>query len=129
MKQEQNPGYMACTGTGLIPPFPFWALVGQPPVEWEDWIASFTTYLDATGLSGLSALPDSRKRSVLVHCLGIERQQVFTSLDVTSDTYEAAMKSLGDHFGSHTNIAVGRFRFRQRQQQYIGNRFENMWHA
>ena len=28
------------------------------------------------------------------------------------------MKSLGDHFGSHTNIAVARFRFRQRQQQY-----------
>ena len=47
-----------------------------------------------------------------------EGQQVFTSLDVTSDTYEAAVKSLGDHFGSHTNIAVAQFRLRQRQQQY-----------
>ena len=48
--------------------------------------------------------------SVLVHCLGTEGQRVFTLLDVTSDTYEAAVKSLGDHFGSHTNIAVARFR-------------------
>ena len=62
-------GYMACAA--LVPPFPFLAHVGQPPVEWEDRIASFTTYLDATGLS---SLPDSRKRSVLVDCLGNEGQ-------------------------------------------------------
>ena len=76
-------GYMACAGAGLVPPFPFLAHVRQLLAEWEDWIARFATYVDATGLS---ALPNYRKRSVLVHCLGTERQQVFTSLDVTSDT-------------------------------------------
>jgi len=57
-----------------LSPLPaFLALPGKLTVPWNRWIISFHTYLLALGLEDVS---DARKRSLLLHCLGIEGQHI-----------------------------------------------------
>ena len=66
---------------GLSPPPPFLPCPGEPSIDWPRWKESFQSYLLATGLD---LLPDSRKRAVLVNCLGSEGQRVYKGFLTTS---------------------------------------------
>ena len=62
---------------GLSMPQPFLQFLGEPPVSWERWYPAFETYLLA---SGISSFPELRCRAILLHCLGLEGQQIFDTL-------------------------------------------------
>ena len=54
----------------LPPPPPFLVAPGNPVIPWKRWFESFETYLMASGLDD-KAVPDARKRAILLHCLGM----------------------------------------------------------
>ena len=73
---------------------------------------NYLTVINATG----NAWPSSRKRAVLLHCLGTEGQKIFYSLPNTGDNYDAAVTALKAHFTPMTNVVVERHTFRKRAQ-------------
>ncbi|XP_063043258.1 uncharacterized protein LOC134437682 [Engraulis encrasicolus] len=85
----------------LPPPPQFLSLPGEPPVPWVHWLESFENYITALGLS---VKDDARKRALLIHCLGIEGQQMFRMLGGgQAKKYKDATKLLEAHFagGAH----------------------------
>ena len=98
----------------LSTPQPFPQLPGEPPVSWERWYPAFETHLLA---SGISSFPELRRRSILLHCLGLEGQRIFDTLDLVSRSYDNAVAALRSHFGKEGNVMSERYRFRQRLQQ------------
>ncbi len=89
----------------LLPPPPFLALPGEPPVPWSRWLQSFEAYLVTAGLTEVSAL---RKKALLQHCLGAEGQRVLGTINADNDaTYDEAVTLLNEHFaGPQSNYCV-----------------------
>ncbi|RXM35544.1 hypothetical protein EOD39_4043 [Acipenser ruthenus] len=56
-------------------------------------------YLLALDLRDVAA---HRKQAILLHCLGTEDQRVFSTLQPTDDSFEAATTALLNHFNSET---------------------------
>uniref|UniRef100_A0AAY4C3E4 Retrotransposon gag domain-containing protein n=1 Tax=Denticeps clupeoides TaxID=299321 RepID=A0AAY4C3E4_9TELE len=97
----------------LPPPPPFLALPGEPPVPWDRWLESFSTYLTAVGLADS---PDQRLRALLLHNLGTEGQRVFRTLGAGT-TYADGVAKLAAHFAAPQSVILRRVVFRQRRQQ------------
>ncbi|MGH0138730.1 UNVERIFIED_CONTAM: hypothetical protein FKN15_037130 [Acipenser sinensis] len=76
---------------------------GEPTVPWHRWYQSF------------------RLRWVYkmwrTHCLGVEGQRIFSTLEPADDTFKAAVDALSAHFGPQQCALLNRFQFRQRAQQ------------
>lgn len=98
---------------GLTPPPPFLQTPGDPVMSFEAWERMFETYLLALSEN---ELPDKRKRALLIHCIGVEAQRIFYTLDSTGTTYAAAKKALTTFFSPKVNIVAERNKFRQRSQ-------------
>lgn len=71
---------------------------------------------DVLGSSGPLCCTDSRRRAILVPCLGVKANDSFASLPSTG-TLDEVIVALGDHFGSHLNTVSARFRFQQWQDR------------
>uniref|UniRef100_A0A1I8JGD9 CCHC-type domain-containing protein n=1 Tax=Macrostomum lignano TaxID=282301 RepID=A0A1I8JGD9_9PLAT len=64
---------------------PFLPAAGAPLIEWNRWKAMFSNYLLA---SGAIDLPEQRKQALLIHCLGAEGQNIYMSLQASSNQEE-----------------------------------------
>ncbi|XDV20076.1 hypothetical protein PO909_025458 [Leuciscus waleckii] len=76
----------------------------------------FGNYLLAIHAEG-DNWPDTRKRAILLHCLGTEGQRVFYTLMNVGTTYDSAVDALRAHFSPAINVVVERHKFRQRVQR------------
>ncbi|KAH7980206.1 hypothetical protein HPB49_013800 [Dermacentor silvarum] len=61
----------------ISPPPPFLSTPGTPAIPWSCWQRLFENFALASGASELSA---ARRRTLLLHCLGPERQRIFDAL-------------------------------------------------
>ncbi|KAH6944819.1 hypothetical protein HPB50_005364 [Hyalomma asiaticum] len=110
----------------LQPPPPFLPSPGHPAVPWDQWKQAFQTYMVA---SGASDLPTERRKAILLTCLGMEGQRIFSTLTPadlqsgcatatvaspsstsdtksTSDAYDSATALFSDHFKCSVNVIV-----------------------
>ncbi|XP_049269959.1 uncharacterized protein LOC119385471 [Rhipicephalus sanguineus] len=92
--KSKSPGDFCCITTmsipGLQPPPPFLPSPGHPAVPWDQWKQAFQTYMVA---SGASELPAERRQAILLTCLGMEGQRIFSTLkpaDLLSGSASAA---------------------------------------
>ena len=98
----------------LPPPPQFLSLPGEPPVPWVRWLETFENYIDALGLTEAST-NDTRRRALLIHCLGTEGQRIFRTLG-QAKKYKDATKLLEAHFAAPQTVILRRILFRQRKQ-------------
>ena len=98
-------------------PFPafFLPTPGEPSIPFKTWRQIFENYLLVIAASG-NSWPNSRRRAVLLHCLGTEGQRLFYSLPDAGTTYENAMTALETYFVPKTNVVAERHAFRKRIQ-------------
>ncbi|KAH6931211.1 hypothetical protein HPB50_022945 [Hyalomma asiaticum] len=79
--KSKVPGDFCCIITmsipGLQPPPPFLPSPGHPAVPWDQWKQAFQTYMVA---SEASDLPAERRKVILLTCLGMEGQRIFSTL-------------------------------------------------
>ncbi|KAL1429319.1 hypothetical protein MTO96_016367 [Rhipicephalus appendiculatus] len=120
----------------LQPPPPFLRSPGQPAVPWDQWKQAFQTHMVA---SGASDLPAERRKAILLTCLSMEGQRIFSTLKPvglhsgsatvttanpsstgdngsTDDAYDTAIALLSDHFKHSVNVIVARQRCSHRAQ-------------
>ena len=73
----------------LTQPLPFLQSPGEPTISFDTWLRSFETYLTALSEKELA---DKRKCTLLIHCIGVEAQRIFYSLE-TGTSYGEATKA------------------------------------
>lgn len=94
----------------LSQPTPFLQNVVEPPMPFNAWIRVFENYV----LAMYEELSDTRKRALLIHCLGAEGQRLFNTLMVSDDKYDMALQAIRTFFKPKVNMVAERYRFRQR---------------
>ncbi|KAL3218450.1 hypothetical protein MRX96_031552 [Rhipicephalus microplus] len=129
--------------TGISPPPPFLETPGTPAIPWHHWFRLFQNFVLA---SGANEWPATRRRALLLHCLGPEGQRIFNALPApppsqpplsteatvsestekhTSahtaaasppDPYDVAVDTLAHYFTATVNVRVERHHFRERRQ-------------
>lgn len=129
--------------TGISPPPPFLETPGTPAIPWHRWFRLFQNFVLA---SGADEWPATRRRALLLHCLGPEGQRIFDALPAppppqpplsteatvsestekqTSahtaaasppDPYDVAVDTLAHYFTATVNVRVERHHFRERRQ-------------
>lgn len=98
---------------------------GNVGVRWQKWIKRFNNFLTASGITC-----DERKEALLLHCIGEEIFDLFSSLpeppqqiDPTTNNpiqiskYDKAILKLNKHFSPQVNIEYEIYNFRQAKQQ------------
>ena len=80
--------------------------------RWKRWLRSFERYATASGCAD----PD-QKKDLLLHCAGIDVQDIFDTLVVDPVTYETTVRALTDYFTPMTNTSYSRHIFRQEKQK------------
>ena len=65
-------------------------------------------------------------RSIPLHCLGLEGQQIFDTLDLVSRSYDHAVAALHSHFGKEGNVMSERYRFRHNKKESQSSNL--FWH-
>lgn len=96
----------------LTPPPPFLQTPGEPVIGFEAWEKIFEMYL--TTLSD-KELADKRKHTLLLHCIGMEAQRIFYTLEAGT-TYAEAHKALKAFFVPKVNIVAESNKIRLRSQ-------------
>ena len=79
--------------------------------RWKKWKQSFEFDLTASGTDS-----DSQMRALLLHCAGLDVQDIFMHLQDVGTTYKAAMDALNNHFEPKKNVVFERHVFRQAMQ-------------
>ncbi|KAL3213568.1 hypothetical protein MRX96_051642 [Rhipicephalus microplus] len=69
--------------TGLSPPPPFLETTGTPAIPWHRWFRLFQNFVLA---SGADEWPATRRRALLLHCLGAKGQRIFDALPAPPPT-------------------------------------------
>ncbi len=107
--------------SALSQPPPFLQEAGEPAILWKQWFSCFENYILAIGGEEFTA---ERKKAILLHCIGVEAQRVYSTLPQSgespaegSSTYEHAAKVLKSHFQPSVNVVAERYMFRQRTQR------------
>lgn len=129
--------------TGISPPPPFLETPGTPAIPWHRWFRLFQNFVLAFGAD---EWPATRRRALLLHCLGPEGQRIFDALPAppppqpplsteatvsestekqTSahtaaasppDPNDVAVDTLAHYFTATVNVRVERHHFRERRQ-------------
>lgn len=102
--------------TAVPSPPPFLSVNGEPPIPFETWQKNFQNYMIVIQATG-DAWPETRRRAVLLHCLGTEGQRLFYTLPDQGNTFDEAMTALKKHFVPKVNVVACRHTFRQRVQR------------
>ncbi|KAH7979958.1 hypothetical protein HPB49_012194 [Dermacentor silvarum] len=91
---------------GLQPPPPFLPSPGHPAVPWDQWKQAFQTYM---GASGASELPAEHRKAILLTCLGMEGQRIFSTLKPADLQSGFALATNPSSTGNHRFVrtAVG----------------------
>ena len=92
----------------------FLPVPGRPVVEWTQWLAIFRNYLLVIDASKFSEM---KQRALLLTCLGVEGNRIFSTLQDTGDTLEDAIVALASHFEPRVNVVAERYKFRCRRQR------------
>ena len=81
--------------------------------RWKHWKRAFELYVKAQAVTD-----DARQKALLLHCGGMDLQDVFYALEAEddADTYAQCVKTLEAHFLPQKNIAFKRHLFRQLEQ-------------
>ena len=66
--------------------------------RWKRWVRSFELYAE-----GRNITKDKQKRSLMLHCAGNAVQDIFFTLKIEEDTYQAAVNVLTEHFSPNIN--------------------------
>ena len=89
--------------------------------RWKKWRKSFQFFVEAKGIED-----GKQKKALLLHCAGVDVQEIFEALDVSSvgssskdeiDEYEIALKLLDAYFAPKANVPYERHVFRQMKQR------------
>ncbi|KAL3181490.1 hypothetical protein MRX96_036844 [Rhipicephalus microplus] len=124
--------------TGISPPPPFLETPGTPAIPWHRWFRLFQNFVLA---SGADEWPATRRRALLLHCLGPEGQRISDALTAPPppqpplsteatkkqtpahtaaasppDPYDVAVDTLAHYFTTTVNVRVERHHFRERRQ-------------
>ncbi|KAH7932989.1 hypothetical protein HPB49_006211 [Dermacentor silvarum] len=113
----------------LAPPPPFLPVPGRPPVPCPQWHRMFENFLLA---SGASDFKPERRKTLLIHSLGVEGQRIFSSVLLTSNAaqsgestasgkrsedigdvaqpsvYDETIETFKQHFTSTSNVVAER---------------------
>ena len=107
--------------SALSQPPPFLQEPGEPAILWKQWFSCFENYILAIGGHEFMA---ERKKAILLHCIGVEAQRVYSTLPHSgesptegSNSYEHTVKVLKGHFQPSVNVVAERYAFRQRAQR------------
>ena len=83
------------------------------------WRKSFQFYVDGRGITAAA-----RKKALLLHCAGMEVQEIFETLTdpgapvgEDDDAYKAALRTLDAYFTPQVNVPYERHIFRQMKQE------------
>ena len=89
--------------------------VGNLDLEWKNWITRFKIFIRASGLDSES---DDRKVALLLHYLGKECMDIFTSFNVDIDDveFDELVGLFSKHFSPKKNLTVERFKLFSRKQ-------------
>ena len=121
------------TAFSATPPSEYWPNPGQKPKRlWNDWYADFELYGEASGWDDWS---DSRRKALLLHCVGAEARRLFRAVDtesavkpevrgdgggdavqaqvVTPSVYDRAVQTLTKLFVRDSDVRTERVRFRR----------------
>ena len=80
----------------------------QVSVRWQRWKRGFEYYLVARGNT-----EDEQKRALLLHCAGLDVQDIFETLSEVGTTYREACTKLYEYFKPAVNSVYERHVFRQ----------------
>ena len=94
------------------PPFSVTQEPSSVASRWKKWIKSFKFYLEATGITNAV-----QKRALLLHVVGPEIQEIFSTLPEPLDTLELVLTVLETYFSPQVNIRYERVLFRQIKQE------------
>ena len=120
------------TTFSATPPSEYWPSPGQKPKRlWHDWYADFVLYGEA---SGWDDWPDSRRKALLLHCVGAEARRLFRAVEVKPavkseaqrvggdpgqtavpvlSVYDVAVQTLAKLFVQDSDVRTERVRFRR----------------
>lgn len=83
---------------------------------WKRWFRSFELFVAGKGVTD-----KDQKKALLLHCAGIEVQDIFYTLAdegaAEDDIYQKAVKTLDKHFIGKVNIPYERYSFRAMRQE------------
>ena len=79
--------------------------------RWKAWKRRFEIYLIAANVKD-----DAQKRALLLYQAGGVTQEIFDTLEETSDDYKTAIEKLDEYFTPKKNVDYEIFQFRQTKQ-------------
>ena len=95
-------------GSHVLSPLPLFDVTSaRASHAWPKWKTAFEYYIVAAGITD-----DAVKRATLLHCVGPDVQQLFSTLKGGTN-YESAMTALTSHFEPKRNVVFERHTFRQ----------------
>ena len=108
-----------------MPPPPFLAEPGEPPIPFGEWYVLFEQYLVAKGGESYS---DTRKKTILLNALGVEGQRQYASLPSDplrnpiperhpTPLFETTVRRLSERFAERKFKTVARAEFLARGQE------------
>ena len=80
--------------------------------RWKRWVQAFELYVGASGVKD-----DNQKRQLLLHCAGMDVQDIFYTLPATGTDYKTAKDKLTAHFTPKQNTSYNRHMFRKEVQK------------
>ena len=87
--------------------------------RWRRWRKAFQFYVDGRGITAAA-----RKKALLLHCAGMEVQEIFETLTdpgvpegEEDNVYNAALRTLDAYFTPQVNVPYERHIFRQMKQE------------
>ena len=81
--------------------------------RWTRWLRGFEIFADASGCT-----VDRQKRQLLLHCAGLETQEIFFTFPAPIlETYAATAGKLTEYFKPAKNVPYNRHNFRQAKQE------------
>ena len=85
----------------------------QQGTLWKRWLRSFELYAEGRGVTKYD-----QKRSLLLHCAGLDVQDIFFTLEEANGTnnYEKAVNTLNNYFVTKVNVPYERYQFRALKQ-------------
>ena len=105
---------------GLLP-FDCKGVITSVAPRWKKWKKAFEYYILAKGITN-----SNRKKGLLLHCAGIEVQELFETLqdpgaaegeNDCADEYQIALRTLDAHFSTQLNEPYERHIFRSLKQE------------
>ena len=96
------------SGLGGVEPFKVGTDTSSVGQRWDRWKASFDLFVCASGVSD-----DGQKRALLLHCAGVEVQDIFRTMSDTGTKYDDALAKLDDYFTPRKDVPWERLQFRR----------------